>query len=37
MFKNIKHNFIGLLIEIVFASGLIVLGLFLSYLFGLAK
>jgi hypothetical protein len=34
MFKNIKHNLIGLLTEIIFAAALIIIGLIISLLFG---
>jgi F0F1-type ATP synthase membrane subunit c/vacuolar-type H+-ATPase subunit K len=34
MFKNIKHNLIGLLIEIGFAAALVLIGLLISLLFG---
>jgi len=35
MFRNLKHNFIGLLIELIFAVALIAIGLIVSFLFGL--
>ena len=34
MFKNIKHNLLGLLIEIGFAAALVLIGLVISLLFG---